>query len=75
VTGWAATAAGVVLGTVALPILMDSDGDTVLAGLIFGIESIVQLAIGVPFLVAGYLSSGAEEEGPSPGMPASILEP
>ena len=77
VTGWAATAAGVVLGTIALPLLLDGDtgGDEDLAVLIFGVESIVQLAIGVPFLVAGYVSSGAEEEGPSPGMPASLLEP
>lgn len=76
VTGWVSTAIGVLLGTIALPILVDQEpGDEAIAGLVFGVESIVHLAIGVPFLAAGYLSGGAEEEGPSPGMPASILEP
>lgn len=76
-TGWIATAIGAVFGTVAVSFLGNDDPGSLESELLFafGIDAIVNLAIGVPFLVVGYTSTGAEEEGPSPGMPLRLTDP
>ncbi len=35
----------------------------------------LSLAVGVPLLLGGYLSNGAEADGPTPGMPTSVWDP
>ena len=75
VTGWIPTVIGVACGTFAVPALMDDSPGSDDVALIFGVEALVHLAIGIPFLIVGYLTNGAEEPGPSPGMPALITDP
>lgn len=76
-TGWIATGFGVIFASFAVPLLLDrdpsSDGDAM--ALAFSVDMVVHLAVGIPFLVLGYASDGAEEPGPSPGMPLTLAEP
>lgn len=74
--GWIPTAIGAICGTVALSFLpADGGGDEDMIPFIFAVEAITHLAIGVPFLVVGYTSTGAEVDGPTPGMPLRLGDP
>jgi hypothetical protein len=76
VTGWIPTGLAVIFATIALPaVAEDGFDDTDSIGFVFTIEAAVHFAIGLPFLVLGYLNGGAEADGPSPGMPATLAEP
>lgn len=72
INGWILSALALVYGVTAIAVANDGDEDM---AVLFGATGATIAAPGITLLILGYSLQGPEADGPSPGMPATILGP